>query len=584
VWSVTVTTTGPGAAATSGPAGESVAARTAALAWAPLLDDGTLIARLGAVGAPGVAAAMLGRDLSDAHAVGAPAVAGQPADVAKLVAGLVDVRGTVDAGELAATVEALVAIQELVNRAQAVTALLLERARRQALAAPDVLIDHSDLRAGATGPAARRDLAHRAVVADVAVAVRASEDAVTDWTERARTLVAKAPHTLAGALTGTVPWGNARVVARTVGDLDATAAGEVDRALAGAAATLNERRLRGRARRVRERVHPAPVAVRHEEATAKRYVALDPGADGMAFLSAYLPAPAAHAVFDRLTRTGRTARTSGDGRTLAQLRADALIDLTLDDGTLDLTDARSADGDGTPGRGVDDGARDLPGSPAVVGGPAGPADRRFRLSRLARSIRPQVTVTVPVLTLLGRAEEPGLLDGTTPIGPQAARELAALAPSFTRLLTDPERGVPLSVGRRTYTPPAGLQRWVVLRDAVCRFPGCTRPASATDADHTLAWADGGPTAAGNLALLCRHHHRLKHQTRWRVRQTVAGTLEWTSPTGRRVRTRPEPPPATVHRPGQDLSRLPGRPPEGIDPPGEPSDRAPAGLAAGEPPY
>ncbi|MFP3712832.1 DUF222 domain-containing protein [Puerhibacterium sp. TATVAM-FAB25] len=580
-------------------AGESTAARAAALAWAPLADDGTLASRLAAIGVPDVAAAMLGRDLTDPHTVVAPAVAEQSTDARGLIAALVDVRGAVAADELAATVDALAAVQALVNRAQAVAALLLERARRQAMRAPDLLVDGADPHAALASAPRRRELAHRAVVADVAVAVCASEDQVADWADRAQALVAKAPRTLGAAVTGAVPWANARVVARAVADLSAEAADEVDRALAGPATATNGRRLRARARRVREQVHPTPVAVRHEEATAKRYVALDPGADGMAHLHAYLPAPAAHAVFDRLTRTGRAARADGDGRTLAQLRADALVDLSLDDGTLDLAAAHegtldpaaahegtldpAAAHEGTPDPTTAHG--DAPGRPPVGTGslgpggapaerpehpPHGPPDHRFHLARLARSIRPHVTVTVPALTLLGRAEEPGLLDGVTPIGPDAARELAGLAGSFTRLLTDPERGVPLSVGRRAYTPPAGLQRWVALRDATCRFPGCTRPAHTAEADHTVAWADGGHTAAGNLATLCRHHHQLKHQTRWQVRQTTAGTLEWTSPTGRRTRTRPEPPPATVHTPDQDLTRLPGRPPDDIAGwPGEP---------------
>jgi hypothetical protein len=551
--------------------GESVAAQAAALAWAPLTDDGTLTSRLGAAGIPDAAVAMLGRDMTDPCAISEPAVAGQPADVAVLVARLVDVRGAVAADELAATVDAIAAVRNLVNRAEAVAALLLERARRQAMRAPDLLVDGTDPRAASASASRRRELAHRAVVADVAVAVRAGEDQVADWSDRAQALVTKAPRTLGGAVAGAVPWANARVVARAVADLSVAAADELDRELFGSAAATDDRRLRTRARRVRERVHPTPVAVRHEEAAAKRYVALDPGTDGMAHLHAYLPAPAAHAVFDRLTRTGRAARAGGDGRTLAQLRADALTDLALDDGTLDLTldgtvdPAAARGGAGGPfsadgGCAEPEGAR--PGRPPHPS--HGPPDHRFHLARLARTIRPHVTVTVPVLTLLGRSEEPGSLDGVTPIGPDIARELAGLAPSFTRLLTDPERGVPLSVGRRAYAPPAGLQRWVALRDATCRFPGCTRPAHAAEADHTVAWADGGHTAASNLAMLCRHHHQLKHQTRWRLRQTSAGTLEWTSPTGRRTRTRPEPLPTTVHTPDQDLTRLPGRPPEDIE--------------------
>ena len=46
-----------------------------------------------------------------------------------------------------------------------------------------------------------------------------------------------------------------------------------------------------------------------------------------------------------------------------------------------------------------------------------------------------VMVTVPVMTLLGVGEEPGILAGHGPIAPDVARRLAAHAPSFFRLLT-----------------------------------------------------------------------------------------------------------------------------------------------------
>ncbi|MGK3956729.1 HNH endonuclease signature motif containing protein [Arthrobacter sp. R4] len=54
-----------------------------------------------------------------------------------------------------------------------------------------------------------------------------------------------------------------------------------------------------------------------------------------------------------------------------------------------------------------------------------------------------------------------------------------------------------------------------------------------EADHILAWADGGTTGLSNLGQLCRKHHRLKHTTTW----TPTGACNdkppgWTSPTGR----------------------------------------------------
>lgn len=155
-----------------------------------------------------------------------------------------------------------------------------------------------------------------------------------------------------------------------------------------------------------------------------------------------------------------------------------------------------------------------------------------------RGIRPTVAVTVPVMTLLGTSEEPGHLEGYGPIDASTARDLAARAPSFTRILTHPENGVVLSVGRDTYTVPADLKRWLRLRDETCRFPGCQRRAARCDIDHVIDWAHDGTTDHDNLIHLCRHHHRIKHQTGWTVSMHPGGPgrsngiTAWSSPTGR----------------------------------------------------
>jgi hypothetical protein len=95
------------------------------------------------------------------------------------------------------------------------------------------------------------------------------------------------------------------------------------------------------------------------------------------------------------------------------------------------------------------------------------------------------------------------------------------------------------MGRDTYTLPAHLRAYQRLRDATCRFPGCTRAAARCDVDHTVPYVAGGTTDATNLAHLCRTHHRLKHATAWTVRHTgTDATLVWTSPTGREHTTRP----------------------------------------------
>jgi hypothetical protein len=90
-------------------------------------------------------------------------------------------------------------------------------------------------------------------------------------------------------------------------------------------------------------------------------------------------------------------------------------------------------------------------------------------------------------------------------------------------------------------PGNRLARWIVTRDRMCRAPGCRVPARAADIDHTIDHASNGPTSHDNLAVTCRHHHRLKHEGGWQVTQPTPGTLIWTSPGGRNYRRTIDPP-------------------------------------------
>jgi hypothetical protein len=135
--------------------------------------------------------------------------------------------------------------------------------------------------------------------------------------------------------------------------------------------------------------------------------------------------------------------------------------------------------------------------------------------------RPHLTLTVGVEALMGvdalgdgGARSPegmalgGELDHTGPVRSELARRLACDA-SLRRVVLGPG-SEPLDVGRRTSVVPAAMRRAVIVRDRGCRFPGCDRPQSWSDAHHVVHWADGGPTALQNLLLLCRRHHRMVH--------------------------------------------------------------------------
>ncbi|VEG58559.1 HNH nuclease [Mycolicibacterium aurum] len=89
-----------------------------------------------------------------------------------------------------------------------------------------------------------------------------------------------------------------------------------------------------------------------------------------------------------------------------------------------------------------------------------------------------------------------------------------------------------------YRPSRTLAEFIRCRDQTCRFPGCTRPATITDIDHTIPYPYG-PTCASNLVCLCREHHLLKtFWPGWSTQQFPDGTLVWTDPEGQRCTTYP----------------------------------------------
>lgn len=94
-----------------------------------------------------------------------------------------------------------------------------------------------------------------------------------------------------------------------------------------------------------------------------------------------------------------------------------------------------------------------------------------------------------------------------------------------------------------YRPSPGLRHLVEIRHATCTYPGCRRPATQCDADHTVAYHRGGKTCLCNLAPLCRIHHRAKQAPGWQLTQDHPGVMTWRLPSGRTYRTAGDPYPA-----------------------------------------
>jgi hypothetical protein len=350
----------------------------------------------------------------------------------------------------------------------------------------------------ASGPSSRephhdRQLARDLLVAELAALLRISGGAATRLVSESRALASDLPATLVALGAGEISYAHAATVIENAESLPEEARGDYEHAVLPAAKVLNTSKFRASARRTRERRHPESIATRRRTAFERREVRVDPARDGMAWLTAYGPAEVLLAIDDRLDRVAASMRGPADARTFAQLRSDAFCEL--------LT------------RG------EVPG--VLQGG-----------------IRPQVLVTVPVLSLLGHDDEPASLEGYGPIPADVARVLAAGAPSFIRLLTHPETGAVLSVGRNRYAVPRDLRTWLRVRDETCRGLGCTRRAATSDIDHGHAWAEGGRTSFDNLAHLCQGDHTRKHRLGRTMTHLPGGTIRWTSPFGRSYLSEP----------------------------------------------
>lgn len=119
----------------------------------------------------------------------------------------------------------------------------------------------------------------------------------------------------------------------------------------------------------------------------------------------------------------------------------------------------------------------------------------------------------------------------------ATRLARAVGTKVTRALTDSTTGTVIETMTRKCRPTAGIRRMVMTRDQHCRFPGCSMPAAYCELDHVDPWPLGD-TAPADLHCLCKHHHRAKHETGWQVSMTPDGVCTWTSPSGRIYVTKP----------------------------------------------
>lgn len=358
--------------------------------------------------------------------------------------------------------------QVLLQRVEAARIVALLNGYRMAMDdAVGMFGPHGDDRDGACA---------RSFLLEAAQVLRLSERGAAHLLDTAHAVRGNLPRTWSILAAGRTTWRAVELVWRQAQGLDQDRFADYDDAAVDLVEATPLPRLKERLHKARERLQAGTAGPRRRAAERDRRVTVEPAADGMGYLTLYGPAPDLIAIDEALTKAAVAAHgVEGEARCLPALRYDIARDL-LTEGIAQPSPSRSG----------------------------------VRVVR-HRGVRPTVHVTVPVLTALGRSEEPATLMGYGPIDIETALELAGQAGSWIRILTDPVTGVRLAMDRKVYAPPPGLRRWLRVRDETCRAPGCGKSAWLCDVDHVHPWGWDGRSNDDNLAHLCRRHHRAEGQ-------------------------------------------------------------------------
>jgi hypothetical protein len=299
---------------------------------------------------------------------------------------------------------------------------------------------------------------------ELALALSIGKQAAENQVGLAMALATRLPRTLEAMRRGEIDAFKASKIHEPTAVLTDEQAREVDAIMATRVTGKDPGGLRRSVNLAVIKVDPDGYARRCRARRAQRRVELIPMNEGMVRLCGDLPAEEGAAAYHRIDTEAHRRRRRDKSKTLEQHRAEVYSDLLLTD------------------------------NHGVRVGP-----------------RAEVFVYLDFETWLGLNDQPGNLAGHGVIPAWLARRIAYGDNSTVRrLITDPETGQLVSVGRNAYRPPKDLTRLTQARDRECRFPGCHRPAQASDLDHSEQWvADEGETADENLITLCRRHHRLK---------------------------------------------------------------------------
>ncbi|HET6153621.1 MAG TPA: HNH endonuclease signature motif containing protein [Marmoricola sp.] len=217
---------------------------------------------------------------------------------------------------------------------------------------------------------------------------------------------------------------------------------------------------------------------RFQQAHANRDVTTNDGDAGMSWLTVAGTTDQIQLASHRLTLSARALRAAGDTRTVSQLRADLALEL-------------------------------------IIRGETGAAVPPYA--------RPIANLTVPIQTVMGLSDHPGVLSGGTVV-PAGLARLIAQRPGATwhRMLTDPA-GQAVERSTDKYQPTPAIWEQVVGMQTTCFRGACDRASTLSELDHRLRWPEGSTTPS-NLWAVCRTDHRVKHAPGFSIEQTKDGAF------------------------------------------------------------
>jgi hypothetical protein len=129
----------------------------------------------------------------------------------------------------------------------------------------------------------------------------------------------------------------------------------------------------------------------------------------------------------------------------------------------------------------------------------------------AGRLRPQISVTVSLETLMGLASTPKPLLDHFGVLPMPTVQRLICDGDLARVVLDAATGLPLDAGRNSRLARKRQRRALQVIFKHCAFPGCTVPFRFCDIHHLDWWCRGGRTDLHLLVPYCWTHHHFLHE-------------------------------------------------------------------------